>query len=65
MASPRALLLDEPFSGLDDEARNDFAHLVLDRVLENSLPTIIVSHDPRDEAWATLPVVKLKATVTF
>ena len=61
MADPDALLLDEPFSGLDGTTRDAFADLVLERIRSRGLPAILVSHDPRDEAWATLPVVKLVA----
>ena len=61
MANPDALLLDEPFSGLDGATREAFAELVLERIRSRSLPAILVSHDPRDEAWATLPVVRLVA----
>lgn len=59
LAEPRALLLDEPFSGLDDATRAGFARLVLDRIRTNGLPTILVSHDPRDQEWASLPVMAL------
>ena len=61
LANPDALLLDEPFSGLDGTTRDAFADLVLERIRSRGLPAILVSHDPRDEAWATLPVVRLAA----
>lgn len=60
LAEPDALLLDEPFSGLDGDTRDAFAQLVRDRIRQSRLPAILVSHDPRDEAWATMPVVRLR-----
>ena len=52
IAEPEALLLDEPFSGLDDKIRKDFAELVKQEVRARNLPVLMVSHDPRDKAYA-------------
>ena len=60
LAEPQALLLDEPFSGLDGATRNDFAELVLGRIRANNLPAILVSHDPRDEAFSTILLCVLR-----
>ena len=48
LARPEALLLDEPFSKLDQELREKFRKLVFAHALKNQLPTILVTHDPTD-----------------
>ena len=46
---PRAMLLDEPFSGLDEQLRDDMRQLVLRLHREFGMTTLMVTHDP-DEA---------------
>lgn len=46
---PRALLLDEPFSGLDEQLRDDMRSLVLDLHDRFRMTSLMVTHDP-DEA---------------
>ncbi len=46
---PRAMLLDEPFSGLDDRLRDDVRRDVLALLREQGAATVFVTHDP-DEA---------------
>ena len=48
LASPRALLLDEPFSRLDADLRARIRSFVLTRVREEGLPVILVTHDADD-----------------
>jgi putative thiamine transport system ATP-binding protein len=48
LAEPRALLLDEPFGGLDRELRDRVRHLVLDHARRAGLPTLLVTHDGAD-----------------
>ena len=48
-ASPRILLLDEPFSGLDEALRREMGQLVRRIHKERGLSTILVTHD-REEA---------------
>ena len=48
LARPEALLLDEPFSKLDQELRGRFRKLVFAHAVKNQLPTILVTHDPTD-----------------
>lgn len=48
LAEPRALLLDEPFSALDCELRQNFRNFVKERVLVHSIPTLLVTHDRED-----------------
>lgn len=50
-AEPRALLLDEPFSSLDSELRDELSREIRLLVDDLSLPTVLVTHD-RDEASA-------------
>ena len=59
LAEPDALLLDEPFSSLDGQTRQEFIELVLSEIKTRNLPTIMVSHDPRDAACATLTPLTL------
>lgn len=47
-ANPHVLLLDEPFSSLDENLRQDMRNLVLDIHKELRLTTILVTHDPRE-----------------
>jgi len=49
--SPRALLLDEPFSALDPELR-DRMRAELDELLQRiDIPVVMITHDPEDLAW--------------
>lgn len=48
-AQPRALLLDEPFSGLDEQLREEMRRLVSRLHAEFAMTSIMVTHDP-DEA---------------
>ena len=59
LAEPQALLLDEPFSSLDGQRRKEMVVLVREEAARLSLPVLLVSHDPRDEALADTPPVRL------
>ena len=49
--SPRALLLDEPFSALDPELRERM-RAELDELLQRiDIPVLMITHDPDDLAW--------------
>ena len=48
-AQPKLLLLDEPFSALDENLREDMRHLVLQLRKEFHMTVILVTHD-REEA---------------
>ncbi len=61
LARPRALLLDEPFSKLDDALREDFRRFVLTRARALGLPTLLVTHDERDARAAGGRVIELSA----
>jgi len=46
-SEPRALLLDEPFSALDQALVNELSAELVDHVNALSLPTVLVTHDRR------------------
>ena len=48
LASPRALLLDEPFSRLDLPLRERFRAFVFERLRAQAIPAVLVTHDPHD-----------------
>lgn len=45
---PKVLLLDEPFSKLDSQLRQDIRKLVFAQIRERKLPAILVTHDQQD-----------------
>lgn len=59
LAEPLALLLDEPFSGLDAETRARFRETVFGAVRRRGLPTLLVTHDAGDAEAAGGPQVQL------
>lgn len=61
LASPRALLLDEPFSKLDRPLRKDIRAFVFGHARALGLPTLLVTHDHEDADAAGGPVVTLAA----
>lgn len=48
LAKPCALLLDEPFSRLDADLRDQIRGFVLSRIRQEAIPTILVTHDLED-----------------
>ncbi|MTI11328.1 ATP-binding cassette domain-containing protein [Curvivirga aplysinae] len=61
LSEPRALLLDEPFSKLDQELRERFRGFVFGRAMDLKLPMIMVTHDPADAKAANGPVIEIGA----
>jgi putative thiamine transport system ATP-binding protein len=61
LSSPRALLLDEPFSKLDQSLRQQMRELVFTKAREAGLPVILVTHDEADAAAAGGPVIRIGA----
>lgn len=61
LSKPRALLLDEPFSALDETNRHNVRQQVFDQVRKHGLPTLLVTHDEGDVADAAGPVIMLHA----
>ena len=60
LSEPCALLLDEPFSKLDSGLRSQIRSFVFDLCRKNSLPTLMVTHDPEDGAAAGGRVIELR-----
>jgi putative thiamine transport system ATP-binding protein len=54
LAQPAALLLDEPFSGLDVSLRARMRALLLAQVQARGLPSLLVTHDPLDALGTVL-----------
>lgn len=48
LARPRALLLDEPFSKLDQALRGQIRQYVFDSIAADAIPALLVTHDPQD-----------------
>ncbi len=48
LSGPKALLLDEPFSRLDTERRDQIRALVFDQARAKGLPVLLVTHDHAD-----------------
>ncbi len=61
LAAPDALLLDEPFSRLDDALKAQMRRLVFSRAQAAKLPILLVTHDPADAEAAGGAVLTLKA----
>ena len=59
LATPKALLLDEPFSRLDAALRDRIRCFVFGHAPERGLPVLLVTHDPDDAAAARGPVIQL------
>ena len=59
LAQPVALLLDEPFSKLDQELRGRFRKLVFAHAEKNRLPTLLVTHDHADAQAAGGDIIAL------
>ncbi len=57
LAEPKLLLLDEPFSRLDQPLRAAMRDLVFSRIRERAIPAILVTHDPADASAAGSGVV--------
>lgn len=61
LAEPRALLLDEAFSGLDAELRAQMRDLVFSRAKARELAVLLVTHDAEDARAAGGEVLTLRA----
>jgi putative thiamine transport system ATP-binding protein len=59
LARPRTLLLDEPFSKLDADLRQQMRELVFGRARAGGLPVLLVTHDEADAEAAGGPVVRI------
>ena len=59
LSAPRYLLLDEPFSKLDADLRQQIRALVFDRAKSAGLPVVLVTHDEADADAAGGSIVKI------
>ncbi|MGB1161116.1 MAG: ATP-binding cassette domain-containing protein [Alphaproteobacteria bacterium] len=59
LSQPKALLLDEPFSSLDEATKDDMRAFTAAQIAAHSLPTVLVTHDPRDAAALSARVLTL------
>lgn len=59
LSDPRALLLDEPFSRLDNALRDQIRALVFDRARTHALPVLMVTHDQADAQAANGPCIQI------
>ncbi|MGE3973881.1 MAG: ATP-binding cassette domain-containing protein [Bdellovibrionales bacterium] len=48
IGEPQFLFLDEPFSAIDEDLKNEARALVKKTVEEFKIPTLLITHDPRD-----------------
>ena len=53
ISSPDLILLDEPFSNLDEDIRKITVNYVLEEIKLLNIPVLMVSHDPRDNELST------------
>jgi putative thiamine transport system ATP-binding protein len=60
LSQPKAILLDEPFSKLDSQLRQETRQLVFAQIRQHQLPVIMVTHDESDAIAANGKVLHLK-----
>ena len=48
LSEPKLILLDEPFSKLDEELRDQFRSWVFKQIQLQDIPAVLVTHDARD-----------------
>lgn len=59
LAAPRALLLDEPFSKLDADLRQQMRGFVFGEAAKRNLPVLLVTHDKEDADAAGGKIIRL------
>jgi putative thiamine transport system ATP-binding protein len=59
LSAPHALLLDEPFSKLDADLREQMRELVFSKAQKSALPVVLVTHDAADAKAAGGPLVRI------
>lgn len=48
LSEPKLILLDEPFSKLDEQLRDQFRSWVFSQIQQQNIPAVLVTHDSRD-----------------
>ena len=61
LSQPKAILLDEPFSKLDSQLRQEIRELVFEQIKLYNIPAIMVTHDESDAVAAEGKVITLTA----
>lgn len=59
LSQPKAILLDEPFSKLDSQLRQEMRQLVFEQIKQHRIPAIMVTHDNSDAEAAQGKVIHL------
>lgn len=59
MSFPRMMLLDEPFSALDDALKTEARQLLKTLLAETSTPALLITHDERDLDFLADQVTKI------
>lgn len=59
ISAPNFLLLDEPFSKLDTQLREQMRQLVFNRAREQNLPVVLVTHDSDDAKSAGGEIIQV------
>ncbi|WP_339866216.1 ATP-binding cassette domain-containing protein [Pseudohongiella nitratireducens] len=59
-SQPQAVLLDEPFSSLDTDLRQEIRKLVFDALTTAGLPAVLVTHDQADADAAGGRIINLQ-----
>ena len=57
LAAPKMLLMDEAYSSLDPELRNQFGRFVADQIRVRDIPALLVSHDPEDRLYTSGKII--------
>ena len=60
LSEPAALLLDEPFSKLDLDMREEIRSFVFSSIYKRNIPALMVTHDPSDVAAANGSSISIK-----
>ena len=61
LSEPEALLLDEPFSKLDLDMREEIRSFVFSSICKRDIPALMVTHDPSDAAAAKGSTISVQA----
>ena len=59
LADPKMLLLDEAFSSLDPELRQQFGVFVVQQIENRNIPALLVSHDAGDKSLTSGDIIRL------